>query len=201
MLCPAKTVPSSSIKNAFILCPAFLCVFLHLGKKKEGISFSWVAKNIFAVVIVLFLLNKFVLDVQPGYNWAYNMLQKNLETIRHYSRTTTDNRFEMKLGLSHVYLRYVKENTPENAVILLPGKEAFYPEGEERIFSGEPYNKLWAIRFLYPRRVIIPSELGKTPWSEKVTHVAIVNGRGYEYLDYEVEQKAPHAVLPMHLKP
>ena len=39
------------------------------------------------------------------------------------------------------------------------------------------------------------------PWSEKVTHVAIVNGRGYEYLDYEVEQKAPHAVLPMRLKP
>lgn len=36
--------------------------------QKEGISFSWVAKNIFAVVIVLFLLNKFVLDVQPGYN-------------------------------------------------------------------------------------------------------------------------------------
>ena len=34
--------------------------------QKEGISFSWVAKNIFAVVIVLFLLNKFVLDVQPG---------------------------------------------------------------------------------------------------------------------------------------
>ena len=31
--------------------------------QKEGISFSWVAKNIFAVVIVLFLLNKFVLDV------------------------------------------------------------------------------------------------------------------------------------------
>lgn len=46
--------------------------------QKEGISFSWVAKNIFAVVIVLFLLNKFVLDVQPGYNWAYNMLQKKL---------------------------------------------------------------------------------------------------------------------------
>ena len=118
--------------------------------------------------------------------------------IQHASKKLGD---YTKLGLSHVYLRYVKENTPENAVILLPGKEAFYPEGEERIFSGEPYNKLWAIRFLYPRRVIIPSELGKTPWSEKVTHVAIVNGRGYEYLDYEVEQKAPHAVLPMHLKP
>lgn len=102
--------------------------------QKEGISFSWVAKNIFAVVIVLFLLNKFVLDVQPGYNWAYNMLQKNLETIRHYSRTTTDNRFEMKLGLSHVYLRYVKESTPENAVILLPGKEAFTPK-EKNVYS------------------------------------------------------------------
>lgn len=129
--------------------------------QKEGISFSRVAKNIFAVVIVLFLLNKFVLDVQPGYNWAYNMLQKNLETIRHYSRTTTDNRFEMKLGLSHVYLRYVKENTPENAVILLPGKEAFYPEGEERIFSGEPYNKTMGYPgFLYPAPSHYPIGVG-----------------------------------------
>ena len=170
------------------------------------ITSSWVIKNIAAVIIVLFLFNKLILDIQPGnnwasgYNWAYNMLKRNTETIRHYSATTTDNRFEMKLGLAHVYLRYLKENTPENAVILLPPKEAFFPKGEEHIFSGEPYNKLWATRFLYPRRVIIPSELGVTPWSEKITHVAIVNGRGYEYLDYEVEQKAPHTVLPIHLK-
>lgn len=60
--------------------------------QKEGISFSWVAKNIFAVVIVLFLLNKFVLDVQPGYNWAYNMLQKTwrLYVITPVRRQTTD---------------------------------------------------------------------------------------------------------------
>lgn len=166
---------------------------------RKGISFAWVVKNMVALIVALFLLNKFVISIQPGYNWAYNMLQKNLEYTRLYAQTTTDNRFEMKLGLSHVYLRYLKENTPENAVILLPPKEAFYPEGEERIFSGEPYNKLWATRFLYPRRVVIPSELGVTPWSEKITHVAIVNGRGYEYLDYEVPQKTPHIVLPIHL--
>lgn len=166
---------------------------------RKGISFTWVVKNMVALIVALFLLNKFVISIQPGYNWAYNMLQKNLEYTRLYAQTTTDNRFEMKLGLSHVYLRYLKENTPENAVILLPPKEAFYPEGEERIFSGEPYNKLWATRFLYPRRVVIPSELGVTPWSEKITHVAIVNGRGYEYLDYEVPEKTPHIVLPIHL--
>lgn len=166
---------------------------------RKGISFAWVVKNMVALIVVLFLLNKFVISIQPGYNWAYNMLQKNLEYTRLYAQTTTDNRFEMKLGLSHVYLRYLKENTPENAVILLPPKEAFYPEGEERIFSGEPYNKLWATRFLYPRRVVIPSELGVTPWSEKITHVAIVNGRGYEYLDYKVPEKTPHIVLPIHL--
>ena len=101
--------------------------------QKEGISFSWVAKNIFAVVIVLFLLNKFVLDVQPGYNWAYNMLQKNLETIRHYSRTTTDNRFEMKLGLSHVYLRYVKEN-PKTPLSCYREKRLFTPK-EKNVYS------------------------------------------------------------------
>ncbi len=171
-----------------------------------GFTFSWIIKNILAVVIVLFLFNKLVLKIEPGnnwasgYNWAYNMLKGNAKTIRQYAYTTTDNRFEMKLGLSHVYLRYLKENTPENAVILLPSQEAFFPKGEEHIFSGEPFNKLWATRFLYPRRVIIPSELGKTPWSERITHVAIVNGRGYEYLDYEVGQKAPHTVLPIRIK-
>lgn len=168
---------------------------------KTGITAAWVVKNLLAVVVVAFLLNKLVLGLQPGYNWAYNMLKGNLEVAQHYAQTTTDERYEMKLGLSHVYLRYLKENTPPDAVILLPGKEAFYPEGQERIFSGEPYNKLWATRFLYPRRVIIPSELGVTPWSQKITHVAIVNGIGYEYLGYEVPKKVPHIVLPVHPKP
>lgn len=168
---------------------------------KPRVTAAWMAKNLAAVVVAVFLLNKLVLDLQPGYNWAYNMLRGNLEAVQHYARTTTDQRFEMKLGLSHVYLRYLKECTPPDAVILLPSKEAFFPEGQERIFSGEPYNKLWATRFLYPRRVIIPSELGETPWSEKITHVAIVNGVGYEYLDYEVPEKAPHAILPIHKKP
>lgn len=166
-----------------------------------GITAAWVIKNLVAVVVVVFLLNKLVLGLQPGYNWAYNMLRGNLEATQHYARTTTDQRFEMKLGLSHVYLRYLKESTPPDAVILLPSKEAFFPEGQDRVFSGEPYNKLWATRFLYPRRVITSSELGVTPWSEKITHVAIVNGVGYEYLDYEVPEKAPHIVLPIHQKP
>lgn len=168
---------------------------------KTGITVAWVVKNLLAVVVVAFLLNKLVLGLQPGYNWAYNMLKGNLEVAQNYAQTTTDERYEMKLGLSHVYLRYLKENTPPDAVILLPGKEAFYPEGQERIFSGEPYNKLWATRFLYPRRVIIPPELGVTPWSKKITHVAIVNGIGYEYLDYEVPKKVPYIVLPVHPKP
>lgn len=170
-------------------------------KAQSGITASWVVKNLVTAAVVLFLLNKIVVGIQPGYNWAYNMLKGNLEITRHYAHTTTDQRFEMKLGLAHVYLRYLKENTPPDAVILLPSQEAFYPEGQERIFSGEPYNKLWATRFLYPRRVIIPSELGKTPWSRKITHVAIVNGIGYEYLDYDVEHKAAHTILPVHPKP
>lgn len=170
-------------------------------KAQSGITASWVVKNLVAVAIVLFLLNKLVVGIQPGYNWAYNMLKGNQEIIQNYAHTTTDQRYEMKLGLAHVYLRYLKENTPPDAVILLPSQKAFYPEGQERIFSGEPFNKLWATRFLYPRRVIIPAELGKTPWSQKITHVAIVNGIGYEYLDYDVEHKAAHTILPVHPKP
>ena len=94
-------------------------------KAQSGITVSWLVKNLVAVAIVLFLLNKLVIGMQPGYNWAYNMLKGNLEVTQHYAHTTTDQRFEMKLGLAHVYLRYLKENTPPDAVILLPSKEAF----------------------------------------------------------------------------
>ncbi len=167
--------------------------------KREGVSWSWIGKNILAALIFLWMLDKLVIGVQPGYNWAYTMLQGNLEVTQRYAETSTDERFEMKLGASHVYLRHIKENTPEDAVILLPSRADFFPEEGEQLFQGEPYNKLWATRFLYPRRVILPQELGETPWSEKITHVAIVNGQGYEYLDYEVARKAPHAVYPIHL--
>ena len=65
---------------------------------RKGISFAWVVKNMVALIVALFLLNKFVISIQPGYNWAYNMLQKNLEYTRLYAQTTTDNRFEIKLA-------------------------------------------------------------------------------------------------------
>ena len=68
-------------------------------KAQSGITVSWVIKNLVAVAIVLFLLNKLVIGMQPGYNWAYNMLKGNLEVTQHYAHTTTDQRFEMKLGL------------------------------------------------------------------------------------------------------
>ena len=71
---------------------------------KTGITAAWVVKNLLAVVVVAFLLNKLVLGLQPGYNWAYNMLKGNLEVAQHYAQTTTDERYEMKLGLSHVYM-------------------------------------------------------------------------------------------------
>ena len=37
---------------------------------KTGITAAWVVKNLLAVVVVAFLLNKLVLGLQPGYNWA-----------------------------------------------------------------------------------------------------------------------------------
>ncbi len=166
--------------------------------------FPWIVKNTMALAVVAIFLYHFVFSEssgQPGYQWAvHTTLYQNynaMKQIKAQTRGTLDDRFMVKLGASYEYLYSIKASTPEDAVILLPGRDAFFPQGEQSVFQGkEPYNKLWATRFLYPRRVVIPSELGKTSWSEKITHVAIAYGNGYEYLDYEVTPQHAFAVIP-----
>ena len=163
-----------------------------------------IAKNVCAALVAGFFLFK-CLEVQQGYNWAYYSLMKgNMATIRENPHLTLEQRNEMKLGFDYAYLQFLKNATPEDAVILYPSREDFFPEGVESPFKQDVSNKIWALRFLYPRKLALPSELEiggsqmeTNRYAKDVTHVAIVNGRGYERLDYEVETPVVHGVLPV----
>ena len=52
---------------------------------------------------------------------------------------------KMKLGVDYDYLLFIKQATPENAVILYPSQEAFLKKGSP--FKREIGNKLYATRF------------------------------------------------------
>jgi hypothetical protein len=121
-----------------------------------------------------------------------------MEFIRTYPDMTTEQRLEAKLGMSYTYLQFVKKQTPEDAVILFPGWNEFFPEGVKSPFDGNITNKIWATRFLYPRKIVFSSEQDKCRYGKNITHVAIVNGMGFEKVSYPVAEKFDHGVLPFN---
>lgn len=158
----------------------------------------WFCKNALCAAFIGFIIFKCV-NMQQGYNWAYNSLLKgNMEIIKQYPKLPIEKKFEMKLGMSYTYLNFLKNQTPENAVILFPTAEEFFPKDKKTPFSGEPFNKVWASRFLYPRKLVYQSELETNRYGKEITHVAIVNGLGFDKLDYVPSEKFEHGVLPIN---
>ncbi len=168
-------------------------------QEAQGKSFAaygvWLAKNVLFMVPAL-LLVCYTLTKQPTYHWVYSgLLKENMEAIKKYPGLTFEEKMQMKLGADYGYLLFIKQNTPENAVILYPSREAFQKEGSP--FKQEIYNKLYAIRFLYPRLLISEDELQESRYADRITHVAIVNGEGKGRLPYQVSPETRHAILPV----
>ncbi|MDR2118696.1 MAG: hypothetical protein LBP25_04090 [Tannerellaceae bacterium] len=165
-------------------------------KPSPANRFLRILKNLFFAFLAGFLLLK-AMESNDGYKWAYTMLTGNMKTIRANPNLSIWEKNEMKLGVDFAYVRFLKESTPENAVILYPAYEDFYPKDKQTPFKQEVYNKIWALRFLYPRILVLPSELETSRYAPDITHVAIVNGRGYERLNYTVENMQEFGVLPV----
>ena len=173
-------------------------------KKKKGRSSQkspfivyagWSLKNILFLFIAIFLV-KLTFSRQPAYNWVFNgLLKGNMRMIKEYPKLTYDQKMQYKLGASYEYLLFLKRATPENAVILYPSSKAFQKEGSP--FTQNIDNKIYATRFLYPRKLILESELKDSKYADKITHVAIVNGEGRDKLPYPVDPKMEHGVLPV----
>lgn len=166
------------------------------GKKRPASSyFIWIVKNVLIVAVVALILKEGI-QAQVGYNWVYNgLLKGNMQTINAYPDLSFDEKMGMKLNSSYSYLMYIKEQTPENAVILWPSGADFMKEKSP--FSGELGNKTYALRFLYPRKLVTPNELGKSHFEKEITHVAIVNGCGFDQLPYSINQPFEHGILPV----
>ncbi|HEY0261828.1 MAG TPA: hypothetical protein VGB95_02300, partial [Chitinophagales bacterium] len=106
--------------------------------------------------------------------------------------TLDDKRF-LKLD-NYWYLKYLREKTPQNAVILLPPKSAVDTSKE----MGLIYGSDWVEYFIYPRLCVSEDEKEtKKELYEKVNYVAIVRGWGYDKLHYSPAKFEEEAVLPI----
>ncbi len=112
--------------------------------------------------------------------------------------------YEQKMQIKHkfkfTFCNFINKHTDENAIILIPSIEAIKNAKEldnKKSTSASLANKIYASYFIYPRIFIYPEEKGKNPLWDKITHVAIINGHGYEYLNYKVKKKAKYQLLPI----
>ena len=154
-----------------------------------------ILRNIIVVTIAFFIV--LACQKSEGYDWVYKyLLKKNMEIIHKYKNSTIDLRYEMKLGYTYVYLRFLRDQTPDTAVILMPGAEIICSPNGKNNFSKDMANKLWATRFLYPRKIIYDKERNA---QDQITHVAIINYWGYDKLPYRVDKQEENTVLPVNL--
>lgn len=145
-----------------------------------------------------------------GYYWAiHDLALGNLEQINSMKEKiasgqmkslTLEDKLNYKVGV-YSLLKYVKENTPENAVILLP-------PGDSAISNNNKWNFIyapdWVEYFIYPRLCVAQGQEADHPdLAKRATHVLIIEGKGYERLKYNVpaEQRAMEAILPIDNPP
>ena len=147
-----------------------------------------------------------------GYHWAINdMALGSLDDIKDREEQLSKLRLDstpaslleakrsMKIGL-YDFMQHINKATPPNAVILLPyGDSAISNNGKWNFI----YDPEWAEYFLYPRLCVASVDAGKTELAKRVTHVIIIEGKGYDKLKYDVpvEQRVREAVLPIDHPP
>ena len=157
--------------------------------------FLGIKSILFSIVCCLLLYTS--VSKNNNYKWVWNNLLKgNWDVIRKNSALTLEERYQMKLGFSYVYYNYIKQHTPDDAVILFPLKEQNLDSGGDYKLTEDVNNKFWVTHFVYPRKVVYKDEKEINPLYNEVTHVAIVAGHGYDDLDYFVTERTYFTVLP-----
>jgi hypothetical protein len=148
-----------------------------------------------AIVGGLFLYKGISMD--NGYRWVWeNLLKGNWKYIQVHRRASIEKRNQMKLGFDYDYLNYIKKNTPEDAIILFPSKTHITEQSGKQKLSHNINSKSWVTHFIYPRTALYKDEKETNPLYDKVTHIAIIAGHGYEDLEYTVKEIQAFIVLP-----
>jgi len=130
--------------------------------------------------------------------YQYNYVQL-IEQLHKYKGLTYEEKLGKFLPQDYAYLNFVKEKTPEDAVLLGPPANVWNPKDKKLGFSRWMWRKDYTTYFLYPRKVLydVPQDRDN-PLMEQITHVMIVDSWGYDKLNYTVSNPQALTVLPIH---
>jgi len=121
-------------------------------------------KNIFSLqnlgafivtMICLFILYQNI----GGYKWLWDgLVIGNLKIRWDKPNITQEEKWEIKCGFDFRYANYLKVNTPEDAIILMPPREVLVPKGKKSDFNTKGSwgvkNKAWVTYFVYQRKLV-----------------------------------------------
>lgn len=163
---------------------------------------SWqgfIFRNII-IGLIIFLAVKSLYNNNQGYKWVYeNLLITNLKMIKEHPEYTLKNKYEARLGSYAKYVNHIVENTPDSAIILMP-PDSIIDSIDKKLNMNWLGSKRHTSYFLYPRKPIYFQNSFDSVYMDKITHVAIVNGYGYEHLKYGVKNKTKYTVAPLTIK-
>ena len=165
---------------------------------KEKPSF---VKNLL-LFLCSFLLIWSLKNFNAGYQWLFDtVIDQNIEAQQKLKTLSFEERLSGRIGYNSSYLDFIKKNTPEDAIIIMPVDTEYFPKGEHSDFDKNINVMGWASYFVYPRRLVSPDPLHRTPLYAQATHMAIVNRCGYDRLPYTPQTRSKYAVLPLHPNP
>jgi hypothetical protein len=147
----------------------------------------------------LFISFKYLKENISGYIWVSDVLiKKNVELMEKHKNLSFLDRQNAKLGASGRFANFIKFNTPENAIILMPPDSIIMPPNIKSDFNKHLKNKTWVSYIVYPRKLVYEDKNETTELYNSATHVAIVNGWGYHKLNYAVNEQPKHYVFPIN---
>ena len=148
---------------------------------------------IMLVLIGIYLL----LAAVPGYkNMRDRFVLGNLKFILKNPALDYPEKMRIKFPRDYPFVMFVKQNTPDTAVIVMP------PKSVKSVFKKThgAQNKIWDEYFLYPRKLLYADEQDN-PLMQKITHIMIINNWGYDFLEEKFglsyPRKAAYTVLPV----
>ncbi len=167
-----------------------------VSKARKGFTLPLFLRKIIvftSTVIMLFALYRF----NVGYKWFYDhLIVENLKKTYKYLDYSPEQKMELKLGFSSKYMNFLKKETPEDAIIIMPPDSAFHPKGKKNHFNNFITRRTWGHYFVYPRKLVFEKEKDKYPeLYKKATHIAVVNHWGYEKLPFKVKKKEEFSII------
>ena len=164
-------------------------------------------KNVL-VLIALFFLTYYLVGNVKGYKWLKErFIEGNLNKLEKFADLTTDQKYQAYFRFNHQFLTFIRDNTADTAIIYMPPDSVLDVEDKKSAFytkkrSNSVQHKTWSTYHIYPRKLVYDREKEEIPSFDQYTHVACVDGWGYEYLEYDVpkQQRARYQVLPRTVK-